>query len=326
MKKLLTLFAVFALTAPVFAADPNVAITCEDLGSGLVQVSYEVLVEDGVDPGLMRGLAFDVTTSNGFLIDAISDYATASGPTDVIPAGYSVFMGSIQFAADPNFVANFGDPVAPAGPPNNYPDTLGGLGTTGITVEMGSLYPEGGTAPAASGPLFKLQLSDPGSAGTCDLTIVANATRGSCVMEDGTPANLVSGGCTITIVSDCMASTNPDYNEWKNVGKPDCWCYERQCRGDALGDIEFNAYWVFQNDLAVFRGAFGKNPLPNPATDICADFAHDIEFNAYRVFQNDLAIFRTWFGKNPVPPCSGPGSGNDENPLPNSEFNFWVTP
>jgi hypothetical protein len=136
-----------------------------------------------------------------------------------------------------------------------------------------------------------------------------------------------------------MAASNPDYDEWVNngiVSKPKCWCFEYQCRGDVLGDQEFSQFWVFQNDLPVFRAAFGQNPMPDPAAGICADFAHDIEFAQFRVFQNDLAIFRVYFGQNPIPSCSGVADcddpansfddGCDTNPLPNSEFNFWETP
>ena len=80
MKKLLCVIAVIALAAPVMAADgdPNVAVTCSDLGSGLVEVSYQVLVED-VDPGLMRGIALDITTSNAATIDGISAFAISPG-------------------------------------------------------------------------------------------------------------------------------------------------------------------------------------------------------------------------------------------------------
>lgn len=329
MKKLLTLFAVFALTAPVLAADgdPNVLISCE--ADGLeVTVSYELLAEDGYVPAddLMRGLALNITVDGGATIDAISDYATGAVPADStqIPAGYSVFMGSIQFAVDPNLVASFGDPVAPA----TDPGALGGLTTAGITVEMGSLYAEGGTAPGTSGVLFKITVS-----GSTTVTIEGESTRGGdlgeAVRESGGLLNVLSDGCTVDGVTDCMAASNPDYDEWVNngiVSKPKCWCFQYQCRGDVLGDQEFGQFWVFQNDLAVFKAAFGQNPMPDPAAGICADFAHDIEFGQFRVFQNDLALFKLYFGQNPIPPCSGPGSGNDENPLPNSEFNFWETP
>lgn len=340
MKKLLTLFAVLALTAPVFAADgdPNVLVTIVDEGGGVAQVHYTLLAEDGFVPAddPLRGLALRISTSNTADIDAISDYATGAVPADStqIPTGFSVFMGSIVIGPqDPNFVTDFGDPVAPSGDPGAGDDLLD---AAEIVVELGTLY-TGANAPGSTGMLFKLTLGANGETDTV-LDIEGESTRGGdlgeCVLESGQQANIVLSGVAdaykVTFESDdCMATSNPDYDEWVNngiVSKPKCWCYEFQCRGDVLGDQEFGQFWVFQNDLAVFRAAFGQNPMPDPAAGICADFAHDTEFAQFRVFQNDLAIFRIYFGQNPIPSCSGPGSGNDENALPNSEFNFWETP
>jgi hypothetical protein len=261
MKKLLTLFAVFALTAPVFAGegDPNVRIKCEDLGSGLVQVSYEILTHDGFDPDAegnrVRGFAFDIEASNSCTITAISEYDAegASVPADSenIPLGYSVHMGSIVIGPqDPNFVTDFGDPVAP----NTDPGALGGLGTTGITVELGSLYVDDGQGdpeqPPASGNLFKIQLSDPTSAGSCVLTIAGEGTRGECVLEGGDPANILSSGCEVTFAcyiegqqrgsAGCVGSpatiTATHVQNWINAGSPDEWCCPWQPCGDTNGD------------------------------------------------------------------------------------------
>jgi hypothetical protein len=258
MKKLLCLIAVIALTAPVMAADgdPNVAVTCNDLGGGLVQFSYQVLVEDGVDPGLMRGIAFDVTTSNTATITGISNYATGATPADSenIPAGYSVFMGSIQFAVDPNLVANFGDPVAP----NTDPDALGGLTTTGITAEMGSLYADGDPAPTAAGDLFKLQLGANGEASTV-LEIAANTTRGGCVMNDGASANVVSAGCTITFGTVTA-----------------CWSCDGQDKGNADGDTAIGFLDLGLVKLAFFTSAAGSvHGTGAGQYNCCADFDRD---------------------------------------------------
>jgi len=238
MKKLLTLIAVIALTAPVFAADgdPNVLITIVDEGGGVVQVNYEVLVEDGVDPGLMRGIALKISTSNTALIDAISDYATGAVPADStqIPSGYSVFMGSIQFASDPNYVSSFGDPVAPSGDPgagDDLPDAAE------IVVELGSLYAEGGTAPGTSGTLFKLTLDDNGESDTV-LIIEGEPTRGGdqgeCVMEDGSQANIK--------LSD-VADAYDGYITFNEDVQPliDCWgnYYDACCDKNKDGNITF---------------------------------------------------------------------------------------
>jgi hypothetical protein len=260
MKKLLTLIAVLALTAPVFAADgdPNVLITCSADGT-TVTVGYQLLDEDGSNPGLanlMRGIALDITVDGGATIDTISDFLTGSPPddsTEIPQGGYPIFMGSIVIGPqDPNFVTDYGDPVAPS----DDPGALGGLETSGITVEMGSLYPEGGTPPGTDGTLFKFTVS-----GACNVTIVGNTTRGGdqgeCVLEDGTQANVVSSGCIVTGVTECYvvgqpryydhlgnpgpAITQDNWNAWDAAGRPACWCCPHHGYGDVNGDGFINS-------------------------------------------------------------------------------------
>lgn len=197
------------------AADPNVLITCHNEGGGVVRVDYEVLVEDGVDPGRMRAIALRIWTSNAALFDAISDYATGSVPADStqIPTGYSVFMGSIQFAADPNYVSSFGDPVAPSGDPDagdDLPDAAE------IVVELGSLY-TGDNAPPASGTLFRLEIDGHDESDTT-LTIAVNTTRGGCVMQSDSPANVVSSGCSVEFDPLCWSYPCNPYCDYDGDG------------------------------------------------------------------------------------------------------------
>jgi hypothetical protein len=256
MKKLLTMIAVFALTAPVFAAegDPTVRITIVDEGSGVVQVNYEVL-DEGNSPGLMRAIALRITTSNSALIDAITDYdaedftppVDSEGIDDV--SGYIIYMGSIQFATDPNYVASFGDPVAPSGDDgagDDLPDA------EEIVVEMGSLYSSGGSAPPASGPLFKLQLDANGESDTV-LGIEGESTRGGdlgeCVLESGQQANIV-------------LSSVPD--AYKVEFQPPCWGYDCHMCGDSDGNCS-----ITSADILALVDAWPPKPY-----DPCADFNH----------------------------------------------------
>jgi hypothetical protein len=104
----------------------------------------------------------------------------------------------------------------------------------------------------------------------------------------------------------------PDYVEWLNVGKPDCWCYPRQCHGDSDDAIEGNSktgyYYVGYNDLNMLLAGFKvlePDFGPGIATvsdfdnfgyangrGICGDNQHDVEGNSktgyYRVGYNDL--------------------------------------
>jgi hypothetical protein len=110
-----------------------------------------------------------------------------------------------------------------------------------------------------------------------------------------------------------------EYTDWVAWGKPNCWCYCRQCRGDIDG-IKIGPFWVQALDLAIFRAAFGKNDaalalVPN---GICADLDH-LKIGPFRVQALDLAILRTYFGKAAVPNCATP-------PIYTGPYNFWCDP
>jgi uncharacterized delta-60 repeat protein len=104
--------------------------------------------------------------------------------------------------------------------------------------------------------------------------------------------------------------TGPDYSEWVNVGKPSCWCYPKQCHGDATGsDEEFgrgNYVSVGFNDFQLLLQGYNKNPYVDPVTNpwICADFTHsDEEFgrgNWVRVGFADFQILLSYYND----PCS----------------------
>ena len=113
----------------------------------------------------------------------------------------------------------------------------------------------------------------------------------------------------------CFPATHPDYFEWLSVGKPDCWCYPRQCHGDACNDAQGrNNYWASTNDLTVLIAAWNKPyPLIAGLTEpisgellICADFDHKPQGRLnYRVSPNDLSILiANWNIPNkPDPNC-----------------------
>jgi hypothetical protein len=101
-------------------------------------------------------------------------------------------------------------------------------------------------------------------------------------------------------VEECMRTSSSDYTNWTTLGKPSCWCFNRQCRGDINGIIS-GPYWVSSLDLTLFRAAFNKTTLP--AGGECADLNH-IKSGPYWVSSLDLTIFRTYFNKTAVNvPC-----------------------
>ena len=314
MKKLLTLFAVLALTAPVFAdtGDPNVRITCDDEGGGVVAVYYELLAEDGFVPenDRMRGIALRIKTpGSSALFDAISDYAAdgASVPHEAteIPQGYAIYPGSIRLSPsyDPN-VADYGDPVAPSGDDgagDDLPDA------EEIVVELGSLYNEdfGGSPPPTSGLLFRLTLDANGETSTV-LDIEGESTRGGdlgeAVLESGAQASIVLSVETdaYLVNFDCFTedkATSPakyaaEKAQWELQGKPGHWCCPHHIHGDANGDGK-----ITTSDYLKLRLAFGAEFGDGSGKYDCrADFNHD-----GRITSSDYLKLRLNFGKDWTP-------------------------
>jgi hypothetical protein len=203
--------------------------------------------------------------------------------------GYGIFPGS--FAAAPiavnpttGMVDNWNvagySPVAPAGDP----DALPGIGTTGVTIEMGSLYDT--AAPGSSGILCSVTMEGAG-----DLCVAANAIRGNVVLESAAEVqNLVLPDC-VTYGSGCnFPASNTTYNDWVTYGKPECWCNPYQCDGDTDGATQgLGKYRVFTNDLQVlidnWQKKIGDNPNP------CGDVDHKPQgLGKYRIFTNDLQV------------------------------------
>ena len=115
---------------------------------------------------------------------------------------------------------------------------------------------------------------------------------------------------------ECMKETAPEYPTWEAWGKPNCWCYARQCRGDSDG-YQTGPFWVAIPDLNAFRSAFNKTDvvLQTVTNGICSDLDH-VKTGPFRVAIPDLNIFRLYFNKieTLVPEC------------PSENYNWWETP
>jgi hypothetical protein len=286
MRTLILAVTVLLLAAPVWA---TVTITAE-LDGKVITIGYTS------DEGqLIRAIALDVAATGGNIIAVTPDVVGDNN------GGYGIFPGSFRdnIVVDPETgevvsweVAGY-SPVAPSGDP----DALGGIGTPGVTIEMGSLYPEGGNAPSAtSGTLCTVTVDDD----VTEVCITANATRGNVVLEDANePETLVLPDCIEMVAPDCFPSSFMTYPDWLTYGKPKCWCNtdvdptatgDYQCDGDGDGLTEGALkYRVFSKDLTVMVSQW-KKPIAQ-VTDPCADFDHKYEGALkYRVFSKDLAI------------------------------------
>ena len=312
MKKLSVALVVFLLAAPVMAA---VRITVEPEGK-VAAIKYQT------DGEKVRAFALDITADKG-VITGISDFIR--GESTAEKPGYGIFPANFAryISVDPNTgeVATWNvDNYTPLADPCD-PGALGGLGTNGVTIEMGALYyptdDASVNAPPNSGQLFKLTLSQ-----SANLTVTLNEIRGGVVLTNpDQPATVDLSQATGVVVNgggELFPATHPDYAEWVAAGKPACWAYPRQCHGDADGLAvagKTGTYYVGTSDLNVLTDAWQvKEPPFGPGiasiqNGICADFAHDKEGGNkagwYRVGTNDLNILiENWLVKEPP---AGPG-------------------
>jgi hypothetical protein len=282
MKKIIFALVVVLLAAPVWA---TITITVTDLGEGKAAIDYS-----GTE--LARAFALDITVDAG-TIDAISDFVVGDDNNGygIFPANFSRHITVDAATGEVSDWAIVGyTPVAEAGDPG----ALGGLGTSGITIEMGSLYDT--KAPPLEGRLCVITCSE-----GCNATVTANATRGNVVLEDASEAGVDLTSATDMPIAGVVAYTGPQPGEWQAVGRPDCWIASinpRQCHGDADGASQgLQNYWVSLPDLDVLINSWNKTFAEIDGQDfggvplICADFDHLPQgLNQYRVSKNDLDI------------------------------------
>lgn len=305
MRTLILTLAVVLLAAPVWA---DVAITLSVDGK-VVTIGYDATGEGQ----LVRAFALDVQATDGNIID-INDFAIGDNN-----GGYGIFPGkfaSVPIDVNPTtgLVDNWNkagySPVAPAGDP----DALGDIPGPGITIELGSLYED--APPLGIGVLCTITVDE----NVTKVCVKGNAIRGNVVLEDASQAttNVDVDPVCIDIPGDgCFPSDHPDYDVWVAVGKPECWCYPRQCHGDANGGKEgspFTGYtYVAGADLGALAAAWQiKDPPQGPGlsgNQICADFDHVREGSPftgyYRVGGLDLGILATYWQKKEAPQGTG---------------------
>ncbi len=313
MKKMILTLAVVLLAAPAWA---TVTIELEEISDGVIQISYDATGETD----LVRAFALNIVATDGN-ITGIDDYTIGDNT-----GGYGIFPGSFadNITVNPttgqvdSWVGNPNPytPVAPAGDP----DALGDIPGPAITIEMGSLYDT--TAPGTTGVLCTITIESTVS----KVCVTGNAIRGNVVLENASEAAL--NPLEVCWTGDCFPSNYPGYADWVAFTKPDCWCYGRQCRGDADGKKQGSAalgyQYVSTNDLIRLANAWQiKEPPKGPGIGtvpggICADFDHGKQGSAalgyMRVSTNDLIkLANSWQIKEPP---KGPGVPADCVPVP----------
>ncbi|MHC4692936.1 MAG: hypothetical protein ACYS67_09350 [Planctomycetota bacterium] len=303
MKKILLALVVLVFAAPAMADVIITAVQTPDTNE--VIISFDATSETN----LVRAFSIDIQLDNDANVVSVEG----------LSADYWVYPGTIQIAAD-GTVTTLGSIAAEYG---DLPgDTLiGPPDGNGVTLEAASLYapvgPGSPNAPAKSGDLAKIILD----ADTC-ITLSANVSRAGptgVVMEN--PDEVVTVVYPSTCVTyehpvdhECMKTTAQEYPVWEAWGKPACWCYSKQCRGDATGTA-LGPYWVQLADLNILKAGWYQvdTVLATVQDGICGDFNH-AALGPYRVQLADLNILKTYWYSTVVPDCDP------------ANYNFWETP
>ena len=289
MKKIL-----FTLVVLMFAGQAWAAV---DISGAQVGDTNEAIIsfDASSDPCLVRAFSFNIQTDNDANILEVTG----------VNADYYIYPGTIQIDAA-GVVQDYGSPAAPQ---SDLPsDTLAGIDTNGVTVELASLYAPVGPAspnqPDPCGPILSIRVSKP-----CCLTITANVSRAGStgvVMEspdEVVTVNLPGAAICIDWSTECLKDSDPGYVTWQALGNPPCWCYKHQCQGDADGLAAFLRY-VNLSDLTILKAEFGKTIAELVAmSGGCADFDHIATFGR-PVGLSDLNTLKANFGVAGLADCS----------------------
>ena len=311
MKKILLILAVLALAAPTMAA---ISVNVVDNGNCTGDITYSMTGEAGDQR--VRAWALKVEVDSGAVITAVDPHV--AGESDAVNKGFGFFPGTIVIIGD--VIDSNGTPVAP----NDLPGAAGtGIGINTVVLEMASLHVDS-NFPPDTGTLATITVSQ-----ACNVTITEEVDyRGGIVRED---ANQAIGATLPTNVPitcngepDCLIGGNAgpnEYSNWVSYGKPPCWCYRKQCRGDADGLASFFGDPVILPDLTIFKSAYNKSEaavlaIPNA---ICADLDHVASFFGDPVILPDLTIFKAYYNQPgaSVPEC-------DQAPVITGPYNFWT--
>lgn len=175
MKRTMICLSCFVWAASASAA---VEIYVEDV-NGLAAIKYACTAEETV-----RAFALDVSVDAGTIV-GISDFHV--GESTAADQGYGIFPSAfsrfIEIDAETGEVSAWDvNDYTPLADPQDCPeDTLPGLGTTGVTLELGGLWEldDPLAIPGPTGTLCLLQLSD-----AANVSVAPNICRGGVVLTN----------------------------------------------------------------------------------------------------------------------------------------------
>ena len=165
-------FIVFAIV-PALSASAALRVFVQD-ANGIANINYQCTAGE-----VVRSFALDVSVDSGQIL-GITNFLR--GPSTALAPGYGIFPASfrdnvtVTSGTNANWSAPGYNPLAAVtDAPTN---TLPGLNSSGVTLELGAIWDPAvpAAAPAASGTLCTLQLSQ-----TATVTVAPNVRRGGIV-------------------------------------------------------------------------------------------------------------------------------------------------
>lgn len=311
MKKLVLAMLVAAMAVPAFAA---VNINATDEGNGVLGLWYECTADE-----IIRGIALRIEADgNATIAGTSAAVVLAVDEIDGKSFGFNTYMDyafTVESVTAGLYEIDAGHPLAKADERGELDSFPAGL----FSVSMGALDQLGEQAGVGeSGQLMTIKFDLTADA---VISIAVDTLRGG-VVGDGFEAEDVTVQASqllaFDVPTEAIKNTAPFYDDWVAFGRPDCWAYVRNCRGDADGVSGLGgAVPVYQSDLAIFLSAYGQPNANLPVNGICADFDRMSGLGgAVRVYTGDLAILLQYFGQPTanVPECD------------DTHYNFWITP
>jgi hypothetical protein len=324
MKKVLPILLVVAMALPALAEVDVTAAAGTNPGELIVTVTPS-------NGAAVRGVALVLNTDTG---DAVID-----GTDDVVVSGLNT---NIDYFFT-NGTAGVGETSAGEGHAIAKADAAGAiddpsdnrLPASSFSLSSAYLDPDSTQLGQTSAMTFTVTYT--GTAGC--ISVAPDGLRGAIVGDNLGTITYPSACTEVTFgPGECFNDNLGNYAEWTTFGSPACWCFERNCHGDADGGKQGSPLagyaYVFTNDLNKLIAGYGvKEPPQGPGiltiTDgICADFKRDQQGSPLagysRVFTNDLNELIAWYGVKEAPQ----GSGVPLCPLAGAggEINFYMYP
>ena len=296
------------ITGVVKAWGTPLAVTGDPGAGDQVLPSSSFVVEFGsLYSPVTAGVDANAPLTSGTLATFDVDCNGQTGNINITAAEEDTYRGGVILEngskPSPNLTALLVYPCSPPLPlPGKATTPSPANGATGVSRAGVSLTWAAGS-DAATRDVYFGTVNPPVTKVISDGTVLTYATG---AMTQGTlrywrvdeknASGTTTGDVWSFRVEECWKSTAPGYADWVAWGRPSCWCYQRNCRGDINGVK--NITWVSVADLTALTSAYGKSDtaLALITNGICADINHTK--NITRVSVADLTVLTSYYGKS----------------------------